>query len=374
MDGKGSTLAAVSAALYRHRAGTPRVTRPNTGDRQVTDRDSMANPVLSMRLHCPAIPSSTQKHSTNGAMPPLPNPKRHKCQISILLWTYCPVVMISSMKQTNPSYKCHKTNNITGMIVRIAPVSICHTKQLARYIKSNFQSIETRNAVQQGTIAVGCEESVINICEQCSSSSRSPGQHPCSLQDLKSEQELHATGVWEDDNGMGADRPLDLESTIRNTRTGIQSRRAILMRRLGTRMSDRSSFDFGGSATFTPSFTKAKRAIYPPPQLNDRNYHNRHINLEKSCLRAQEKSPTDTQPCRFSTSGSLRKILFLNHDNSQAAYGQQHPGTTDYSEEKDYVMSQQQQDWQNGTIRLRKRGEKGWVSPIEYICSCEAER
>lgn len=26
------------------------------------------------------------------------------------------------------------------------------------------------------------------------------------------EQELHATGVWEDDNGMGADRPLDLES------------------------------------------------------------------------------------------------------------------------------------------------------------------
>lgn len=41
-------------------------------------------------------------------------------------------------------------------------------------------------AVQQAMIAVGCEESVINISEQHNSSSMSPGQHPCSLQCLKS--------------------------------------------------------------------------------------------------------------------------------------------------------------------------------------------
>lgn len=46
-------------------------------------------------------------------------------------------------------------------------------------------------AIQQGIIAVGCKETVINISEQCSSSRMSPGQHPCSLQCLKSKSRPH---------------------------------------------------------------------------------------------------------------------------------------------------------------------------------------
>lgn len=98
-DGEGFyTHSPVSAALYGHLAEIPRVTRPNmTGDQQVTHRKDL---VLSMRLYCPVIPFSTRKHTMNGAMPPLRNPKRHKFQISIFLRTCCPVVMISSMNQT----------------------------------------------------------------------------------------------------------------------------------------------------------------------------------------------------------------------------------------------------------------------------------